>query len=56
MTIEYLLLAILIANYREEIMALAQKKQDEPEDYWRDVADALICDAPKPRPHLRIVK
>lgn len=54
MTIEYLLLCLLICKYRDQ---LGWQQKDEPlTDYQSEMLDALICEAPKPARHLRLVK
>ena len=50
MTIELLLL-LLVIKYRHEAMGLFKQEEYDINDY-----SGLICDAPKPRRHLRIVK
>lgn len=52
MTIEFMLLCILIAKYRQDIAALFERE----EEYDIDDYSYLIWDAPKSRRHLRLIK
>jgi hypothetical protein len=54
MTLELLFL-LLVAKYRYELIGLFVK-EEEPDDYERDLMDALTFDAPQPSRHLRLLK